>query len=333
MERCTMIVNARDRFSTTTQCLETLFANTPEPFDLIVVMGGAPEHLKRAWQERFGESTRFIFRPTFLNQAQARNLGLQAATTRLAVCMDNDNFVRPGWLTALITCQQDTGAVMIVPLILETERKIHTAGNDLYISYHNGRGFGYKHLRFHSMLFDERSNLQRQRTDYSELHCQLVEVEPTLRLGAYDEQILEVGEVDQGLTFAKVGRAMWFEPASVVHFALGHPLAVEDIRLFAWRWNIRAIHEGYQYFQRKWDFDISEYGTFRDWLVRYNSQLGLLPRVWPSKFSLQMDRGLGQIHEWVVDLCLAPKYRYERFRKRQLGYYDWTAGVTPRNGA
>ena len=328
MERCTIIVDARDHFSTTATCLETLFANTPEPFDLIVVIGGAPERLKQAWQERFGERARFIFRPEFLNQAQARNIGLREAKTRLAVLMDNDNFVRPGWLEALLRCQQDTGAVMVVPLILETPRRIHTAGNDLYITYDNGRAFGYKHLRYYRIGFHEGCNLKRRRTDYAELHCQLIEVEPTLRLGAYDERILEVGEIDQGLIFAKAGREMWCEPASVVHFALHSPLAVEDIRLFEWRWDIRRVHEGYQYFQEKWHLDVSEGGTFRDWLVRYNSHLGLLPRLWPSEFSLRLDRRLGQARERFVDLCLAPKYRYDKFRKRRLGYDDWTAGVS-----
>lgn len=92
MERCTIIVDARDRFSTAAPCLETLFANTPEPFDLLVVMGGAPEHLTREWQQRFGDRVRFIFPSTFLNQAQARNIGLREAKTRLAVCMDNGHF-------------------------------------------------------------------------------------------------------------------------------------------------------------------------------------------------------------------------------------------------
>jgi hypothetical protein len=120
---------------------------------------------------------------------------------------------------------------------------------------------------------------------------------------------------------------MYIEPAAVVHFALRHPLTVDDIRLFAWRWDLRRVHEGYQYFANKWGFDISERGTFRDWLVRYNSQLGLLPRVWPSRVSLQLDRWLSQVREQVVDLWLKPKYGYDKFRKRQLGYYDWTAGI------
>ena len=93
MERLTFLVNARDRFSTTTQCLETLIANTPQPYDLIVVMGGAPEHMQRAWMARFGDHAKWIFPPEFLNQAQARNLGLRETTTRLAVLLDNDAYV------------------------------------------------------------------------------------------------------------------------------------------------------------------------------------------------------------------------------------------------
>jgi hypothetical protein len=80
------------------------------------------------------------------------------------------------------------------------------------------------------------------------LHCQLVEVEPTLRLGAFDDNILEVGEVDSGLTWAKAGYSMWFTPSSVVHYRLSSPIAAEDIRLFEWRWNMRSIRKGYLYF-------------------------------------------------------------------------------------
>ncbi|MBI4341876.1 MAG: glycosyltransferase [Candidatus Omnitrophica bacterium] len=327
MERCTVIVNTRDKFSTTTRCLETLIANTPELHDLIVVVGGAPEHLKREWTEKFGERAQFIFRPTFLNQPQARNIGLREAKTRLAALLDNDNFVRPGWLAALLECERATGAVLVVPVILETPEVIHTAGNDLYVSHINGEAYGYKILRFYGMRLGEQSNLQREPTDYAELHCQLVQVEPTLRLGACDEQIIEVGEVDQGLTFARAGLPMWFEPKSVVHFALRHPMTADDIKLFEWRWNIKRVHDGYQYFQRKWHMDVSEYGTFRDWLVSYNSQLGLLPRFWPTAAALRLDGWLGRVRAKALGICRIPKYRFRTYKKRRLGYYEWTAGV------
>lgn len=329
MERCTIVVNARDRFSIMASCLQTLFANTPEPLDLIVVVGGAPEHLRQQWLAQFGDKGRFIFTEHFLNQAQARNIGMREAKTRLAVLLDNDNFVRPGWLEALVCCQKDTGAVMVVPIILDGERRIHTAGNDLYITHEKGESFGHKHCRFYGKVFCDGSNLRRQPTDYGELHCQLVEVEPTLRLGAFDEKILEVGEVDSGLTWAKAGLKMYFEPNAVSYYRIHSPITVDDIRLFAWRWDIGSIHEGYEYFKNKWGLDIGEHGAFRDWLVRYNDQLGLLPRLWPSHLSLMLERLLRAVRARVAEIWRIPQYRYRHMTKVRLGYFKWSTGITP----
>ena len=326
MERCSIIVDTRDRFSPLAGCLERLLECTPEPHDLIVVVGGAPEHLRMAWVHRFGERARFIFEPRFLNQAQARNIGMRAAGTRLAVLVDNDVLVRPGWLRPLLDCQRETGAVMVVPVILEAPSRIHTAGNTLYVTYVNGRAYGHKELRLNGMPYHEGSNLKRQPTDYGELHCQLVEIEPTLRLNAYDENILEVGEVDCGLIWARAGHAMWFEPASVVHYQIDAPVAAEDIRLFDWRWNMRSILEGYRYFERKWGFDITEQGRFRDFLFHYNRKLGLFPRLFPSAAALRIERGVkgvGRLARAGLAPLRAPQWAATNLKAWWIGYYDW----------
>src|SRR4029450_13245778 len=116
--------------------------------------------------------------------------------------MDNDVLVRPGWLRSRLDRHEETSAVMVVPVILESETEIHTAGNSLYVTYVNGGAYGHKELRMHGHHLPQRPNMRRQPVDYGELHCQLVEIEPTLRLHAFDEEILEVGEVDSGLTWA-----------------------------------------------------------------------------------------------------------------------------------
>jgi glycosyltransferase involved in cell wall biosynthesis len=323
METCAIIVNPRDRFSCMAECLDALIAHTPEPHELIVVAGGAGERTQNDWLRRFGDRVRFIFEPHFLNQAQARNIGLRVATTRLAVLIDNDVFVRSGWLRGLLECQRETGAVMVVPVILETERLIHTAGNSLYITYEHGRAFGHKELRFYGMPYGQGSNLKRERVDYGELHCQLVEVEPTLRLGAFDENILEVGEVDSGLTWAKAGGSMWFEPSSVVHYRLRGPIAAEDIRLFDWRWNMRSIRKGYLYFEQKWGLDITEHGRFRSFLFHYNSQLGLLPRLFPSAAALRIDTALPRVMGAALKPLRAPHWLMSNLQAWWIGYFDW----------
>lgn len=327
MERCTIIVDARDKFSTMTKCLETLLANTPEPHDLMVVVGGAPEHVKQQWIRRFGDRAQFIFKTEFLNQAQARNIGLRQAKTRLAVVMDCDNFVRPGWLTALLECQRDTKAVMVVPLILDARRRIHTAGNDLYIAYEGGKAYGHKELRFGGLVYAEGSNLKRQRTDYGELHCQLVEVEPTLRLGVYDERIVEVGEVDTGLTWAKGGYEMWFEPKAVVFYTIDSPVKLEDVELFKWRWDPRLVLEGYRYFEQKWSLDISEHGTFADFLMWYNRKLGLLPRLLPARLGMVLDVRLAQARRVVSAPGRRTTKWFQEWKRNRVGYYDWFEGI------
>lgn len=323
MEPCTIIVDARDRFSLTTRCLETLIAHTREPYDLIVVIGGAPERCRNARVERFEKRARFIFTPQFLNQAQARNIGLRAATTRLAVVMDNDVFVRPGLLEGLMQCQRETSAVQVVPIILETERRIHTAGNSLYVTYENSQAFGHKELCYHGLTLVDGSNLKRERVDYGELHCQLVEVEPTLRLNAFDEHIQEVGEIDSGLTWSRAGYEMWFEPSSVVCYQLYAPIAAEDIRLFAWRWDMRLILEGYRYFQQKWNMDITEHGTFREFLLNYNSQLGMIPRMFPSESGLRWEKRLSQLWRLFLEPFRMLKWRLQRYHAQRLGYFEW----------
>jgi glycosyltransferase involved in cell wall biosynthesis len=322
-ETCAIIVGVRDRLSCMTECLDTLIAHTPEPHELIVVAGGVSERSRNEWRRRFGEGINFIFTSHFLNQAQARNIGLRAATTHLAVVMDDDVFVRPGWLRGLLDCQRETGAVMVVPVVLETERRIHTAGNSLYITYEDGRAFGHKELRFRDKPYVQSSNLKRERVDYGELHCQLVEVEPTLRLGAFDENLLEGGEVDSALTWAKAGHSMWLEPSSVVLFRLRGPIATEDIRFFDWRWNMRSILKGYLYFEQKWGLDITEQGRFRDFLFNYNRQLGLLARLFPSRVALQTEDGLARVIGAALKPLRVPHWLLANLQAWWIGYFAW----------
>jgi hypothetical protein len=163
-------------------------------------------------------------------------------------------------------------------------------GHDLYISYRNGKAYGCKELRFGGHVFFERSNLESRPTDYGELHCQLVDVQLALRLGVYDEKLREVGEVDSGLTWAKAGCPMYFEAASVVYFQ--YPLEItrpEDIRSFLFKWDTRAIADGYDHFQKKWNMDITEGGKWKDFLVVLNAKLGFFPRLFPSAFGMLLD--------------------------------------------
>jgi hypothetical protein len=90
---------------------------------------------------------------------------------------------------------------MVVPLALEGDDRVHTAGNDLFITHEGGRAYGSMELRFQGKEVCETNNLKRR-----------------LRLGIFDEALREGSDIDSGLALSRAGRAMIFEPASVASY-------------------------------------------------------------------------------------------------------------------
>lgn len=290
-ERCTIIVTPRDLFSTTAECLESIFKNTPEPFDLIVVMGGAPESVKQLIESRYHEKARLIFKPEFLNGSQLRNIGLRETKTRLAVCLDTNVFVRPNWLTPLIRCQVETGASEVVPLCVDQADTIHTAGNDLFITYSNGEAIAKMELRCVGQQVHEKTNLKRSEIDFGEVHCQLLVVDTALKLGFYDDQLREGIEMDSGLTLRKAGCKMMVQPDSVV--CLYYPIKLKhviDIPFYRWKWDIREIMANFAYLKTKWNIDLGTGDGFKRYLVRVNARVGFLTQIYPTDFTVFCDR-------------------------------------------
>lgn len=320
MERITIVVVLRDRFSTTERCLDAILKHTDIPFDLLVVLGGTPVKIQTELSARYKDKANFIFEPEILNPGQFRNIGLRTAKTRLAVLMDNDVYVRPGWIRPLLRCQKEMGAAMVVPTVLEAEHTIHTAGNDLFITHKNGIAYAQKVLRYCKQELYDSSNLKRQPTDYGELHCQLVDVQATLHAEAFDDRLREAGEVDSGLAWAKAGCSMWFEPDSVVLYDFpGRIDKAEDIRPFIFKWDMDAIREGYEYFQKKWGMDMTECGNWMKYNTHLNNKLGLLSRLRPSAMALAVDNayyGLRKSLSWPVKA-------WRGFKNGIFGYNRW----------
>jgi len=319
-----IVVSARDLFSPTDPMLTNLCAHVPPDVPITAVIGGAPERLREAWLQRHGDRVKFIFEDRFLKQAQARNIGLRSIGMPLAVVIDNDNFVRPGWLQALLECRRETDAMMVVPLILERPRRIHCAGCDLYITTEAGKSYGHKVLRYHRKPYAEGANLCRRETDYGEFHAMLVEVAPTLEHEAFDEQLTEEFEVDSGLIWRRrAGGTLWCEPASVVHFVEDAPIQAEDIPFYAWRWDMRRLLLGYNRFEAKWGFDMSEQGRFREFLYDRNARLPLLARMVPSRTSLTLTKSLARVRAKIRRLLILPDDVRYAIRRRAFGYDAW----------
>lgn len=318
-EPVAIVVVLRDRFSPTFKCLQILEKNTPEAHETIALLPTAPEKLKSELSAAFPK-TRFVFGPQLQNPAELRNAGLRLSAHRLAVLMDNDVFVRPGWLSAMVRCQSETGAAMVMPLILESSTRIHTAGNELLFTYKDGVKYGQKVLRYAKLTHWKDTELKRAPVDYAELHCQLVVRETALRLGVFDEALREVGEVDSGLTWAKAGEKMFFEPTSVVQYDFPERIThYEDVRPYLYKWDMREILKGYEYFKQKWGMDIGECGAWKHFNIVFLNNVGFLSRLWPVPLTLLVDNA----YHGAKQAIEIPFEGWRSLKKASSGFYKW----------
>lgn len=319
-EKCTVCVVLRDRFSTTFRCLDDLIKNTPEPYDLLVILGGTPSGIRQKLQKKYGHKARFIFEERFLNQAQYRNIALRETQTPLVAILDNDVYVRSGWLTALIQCLRQTHAGFVVPLILEAPNLIHAAGNDLLITYKDGKPYGQKVLRCAKIVYYEGSNLQRSRVEYGELHCQLLDAELARRLQIFDERLHEQTEVDSGWLMGKGGHPMWFEPMSVVRFDFPRRIThAEDILPYKFKWDVSMTIESMDTFKQKWGVDITEGGTWTTFGTYMNQKLGIWSRLLPCRASMFVDES----YRRLLGLFGLPLTGWRILKDRLVGVHLW----------
>ena len=313
-------MTGRDRFSLTEDCIENLKAHTPQSFRLIVVLGGAPKEFESRLRDRYGKTATLVFESRFLNCSEARNIGLRLANTRLSVCMDNDVFPRPGWLPPLLSCENETSAGLVVPLILEDNTHIHCAGNDMFITKRGARFFVSKVLSYSQMPVSEGTNIKRREIDYGEMHLQLINTQDALTIGVLDERIQEGQELDGGLVWRKAGRSIWFEPESIVVYDL--PRRIEhpgDIAFFCWRWNAANLIPGYEVMHEKWGMDMTESGDFKFFLLNMNAKVGWLPRLWHSRMALAIDHAMDRA---LAILAVPNKARMHLYAWRT-GHYEW----------
>jgi GT2 family glycosyltransferase len=254
----TVVAVPRERFESAVESLESLFANTAQPFALVYVDAGSP----RAVAERIAVLARqkdftLIRCDRYLTPNQARNLALPHVKTRYAAFVDNDVFFAPGWLAALERCAEDTAADIVAPVICigrPAHSKIHHAGGMSRIIEEGGRRvFKEKHNLAEIPLAGVREALVRAPTEMCEFHCVLVRTSVFERLGRLDENLMSSHEhIDLCLKVREGGGSIFFEPESVVTY-IPKKLRPYEIPYFMLRWSTRWTRHSLDHFFGKWN--------------------------------------------------------------------------------
>jgi len=276
----TVAVVPRERFSQTGPALERLYAATAPPLRLVYVDGGSPRRIREYLeaQARYREFE-LIRTDHYLSPNEARNLAAQTVRTKYVVFIDNDVLVTPGWLDALVTCAEETGAWAVGPLYClgppELE-SIHMAGGDCHVLEEGGRRrLIDRHRLVGKRWADACASLRREAVELVEFHCMLVRMEAFERVGPLDEDLLSVREhLDLCMTIRQAGGTIYVEPAAVVSW-MAPPLAWSDLPFFLRRWSEGWNRSSLEHFDYKWALNEEERRRVQlEWLTEYR-QAGL----------------------------------------------------------
>jgi GT2 family glycosyltransferase len=283
-----VVVVPRERPSTSLDSLRSIFENTSYPFELVYVdcpnRFSNRDAVRRLVESRGGT---YIRSPKYLYPNEARNLGIDHASpsSEHLVFIDNDVFVDPGWLEALVDCADQPDVGVVGPLYLEGDRHarhVHCAGGEISLQESaGGRPTLYTQQYELGLPVSELPDLEREPTELIEFHCVLVTRACLDAIGGeFDPDLLTTREhVDLCLLARDAGFDVYLEPESRVGYGKEEPMALTDLPYFLFRWSDRATRKTIAHFEAKWDVDLDpprrriigvrRAGAVRDVMNRY----------------------------------------------------------------
>ncbi|MBW4618782.1 MAG: glycosyltransferase [Cyanosarcina radialis HA8281-LM2] len=265
----TIVVVPRERFSCTQTSLESIYEHATFPFKLVYVDGNSPTKVRRYLETMASEKDFTLIRTDYyLSPNHARNIGLSYVDTKYVVFFDNDVVVTPGWLEALVSCAQETGAAVVGPLMCEKEplhQRIHFAAGECHIvtDVNGKRHLREKMYKQGQQVSEVGSQLQRTQTELTEFHLMLATKEICDRVGGFDEGMLNTKEhLDFCMMVTEAGETIYFEPASIATYVPGPPLERTDLHFFMLRWSDAWTLGSLNRLQEKWN--LADDGYFKN---------------------------------------------------------------------
>ncbi|HHP7230851.1 MAG TPA: glycosyltransferase family 2 protein [Xenococcaceae cyanobacterium] len=277
----TIIVVPRERYQFARESLESLYANTTFPFDLVYIDNNSPPKLRQYLEVQAEiKGFKLVRSDRYLFPNQARNLGLAHVNSKYVVFVDNDVIFADNWLTALVDCTETTGATVVGSLVCQYQpfhEIIHCAGGEYmsapeYAEFVRGlprpsdrpkwrieEKTPYQNQRIEAVS----DRLKREPTGFVEFHSMLVRTEIFDRIGLLDEKFACTKEyLDFAMSVVRAGGTIYLEPASVVTFRTHPPapaLNWSDLPYFMLRWSDAWELANLQHFQKKWNLEASAY--------------------------------------------------------------------------
>ena len=254
-------MTARERHALAEASIESIVRATDRPYRFIYLDVQSPDWLRETLAHRADDWGLEVVRfDEPLWPHEARNLVVGSIATDYIVFIDNDVLVEAGWLDALVTCADETGAGIVGPLYLWGDGvhppKIHMAGGKFTEEFTE---HGQRHLIDVRLLSEKdpgevASALHRQPCDFLEYHCTLIRTDLVRDGTLLDRRIRCVHEhVDTALSVKQRGFPIFFEPTSRVTYLGLADYTLDELDFFRWRWSIEETERNIATLSSKWN--------------------------------------------------------------------------------
>ncbi len=277
--RVTIVMTARERYSLTLNAIDSVIRNTPQPYRFIYLDAQSPAWLNEKLDRHPGLEIIHFDEPLWPQEARARIA--PSIETEYVVFIDNDVEVEPGWLDALVTCADETGAGIVGPLYLWGDGvrppTIHMAGGKLVATQTaDGKILDESHYLVNESPEKFAAEFYRRPCDFAEYHCMLVRSALIREKNFIDPAIRCVHEhIDTALAARRLGYPVFLEPSARVNFLAFKDYRLADLAFFRERWSEFSAEASIGAFAKKWDVtdDDRSFGKVRQFLRSHRAQI------------------------------------------------------------
>jgi GT2 family glycosyltransferase len=192
-------------------CIESIFRETEEEFELIIVDNNSPDKSGEKFSKKY-ESCKFILNEKNVGVSEGLNIGIKNANGSHIILLNNDLIVAPKWLDYLFQAYREKGEGLYQPKFLKMKDKkiIDSAGNLINIF-----GFGFSREK------GKKDNLQYNTIEeigFAAGTCLFCSKKIFDEIGLFDEKLFAYNEdLDFGWRARLSNYKSYYVPKSIVY--------------------------------------------------------------------------------------------------------------------
>jgi GT2 family glycosyltransferase len=262
-----IIIISAERGHDTTRCVEAIYENTPEPFEIILSDAGSSKDtidIITALEDKYG-NVHVIYNRQSTGTTGQRNQGVYYSRGDYLVLMDNDVLVLSGWLGQLKqTAEQQKDIAMVGTKLLRTDAEtVYYCGAHTIILERNGKVYGIglnKDGHLSNLRKDEMVVMKAGEVPWYTTTSLLVKRNAFLEIDGFDDISDGKGifianeDKDLSLSMRKSGYKIFYCPrAEAIHNHDYSKVDRTDAYHSKYRLRMEQIEKDTKYFLNKWD--------------------------------------------------------------------------------